>query len=887
MSNFDLQRLNITHGYRPERTIAGPYPKTYDLRTLKYVTKVTVQNSTNCWAYAANSVLESHLLISGKTVLADNLYKFSPGHTTYAMYDMDPGKPDYQNTGGKKVVLDHTPKGDIYSYGGGANLALAYYTMGGGVFNAVDAPVSTGGNKWITPRRFAITQEKARQLLVTGAHYIADPVGHLPDDSFIREVKYYLMTYSAVGIGLDYNWNNMEEDASVMPHKMSYYCSNAKAKDAPHSVTIIGWDDGYAASNFKTPPPCDGAFLIKDSYKNTVKKEEVYDGYFWLSYADATIHSAYAITQVDQDFWQQPMVCLHHDIFGAMSTYGHSTIPARDATNFHCIFSAEDGDTLSGVGFFTSTPCLADIKVTSGTSSTTIASGHYADHAGYHYCPAQTPVSLAKGEFRVQITFKSAHSIMVFAPVEYHIKPDIYTNIEKHIAPNQCFIEGTDIVDIRKNKDPKYGNVPMRVFVKRGTADALKAKQAYDQLTEPITRGGYITDLAASAGGLPIEWRVEPYALEEYSAGGRLIKPFQVTVGGKTKMGAVNIHIKEFDGQLSAAVKSGAFVMRRLFTVTMDPAPKTCLFAASDVEKYKSETNLSGTFGVPGATVRAEANGLSPVIAKVGGDGKWSIDKFNIYDPKKKWEDRYKTSKINITIQDDNGLVFCTGEKTMKLEAPIIEKTDSSGKVIYVVFTLAGLLAAFAAFVAGTSIYTVEIAEEAAALELADLALQDLPANTEVQGGSAANPSHIKVRFQLFRRVKCLRNLVVKFQGNVHVDAIDGDLLGIVAQEITDGGQVVNCQVEGSCTADAGYNFGGIFGRGKNVTVKDCKVNLAVDCAGSTYNAIGCLLEDTCVLENVTVTGSLAGGTGGLAQSMQNAVLKNVSFRLDKKQQEE
>ena len=42
---------------------------------------------------------------------------------------------------------------------------------------------------------------------------------------------------------------------------------------------------------------------------------------------------------------------------------------------------------------------------------------------------------------------------------------------------------------------------------------------------------------------------------------------------------------------------------------------------------------------------------------------------------------------------------------------------------------------------------------------------------------------------------------------------------------------------QGTCAAAPGYSFGGIFGWGKSITAKDCKVNLAVDCAGGNKEA--------------------------------------------------
>ena len=52
-----------------------------------------------------------------------------------------------------------------------------------------------------------------------------------------------------------------------------------------HSVSVVGWDDNYPASNFLITPPGDGAFIIKNSYGESFAD----NGFLYISYYDTSI----------------------------------------------------------------------------------------------------------------------------------------------------------------------------------------------------------------------------------------------------------------------------------------------------------------------------------------------------------------------------------------------------------------------------------------------------------------------------------------------------------------------------------------------------------------------------------------------------------------------
>ena len=73
-----------------------------------------------------------------------------------------------------------------------------------------------------------------------------------------------------------------------------FYCNEEKGTN--HAVTVVGWDDDYAASNFSVTPEGNGAWLVRNTWSAGSDVDNLsYYTYFWLSYYDKSLSgSAYA-----------------------------------------------------------------------------------------------------------------------------------------------------------------------------------------------------------------------------------------------------------------------------------------------------------------------------------------------------------------------------------------------------------------------------------------------------------------------------------------------------------------------------------------------------------------------------------------------------------------
>ena len=77
----------------------------------------------------------------------------------------------------------------------------------------------------------------------------------------------------------------------------SYYSTN-HPNSTNHAVMIVGWDDNYSRTRFKTEPENDGAWLIRNSWGSGWGNS----GYFYMSYEDTSLNSTvYAFDMASAD----------------------------------------------------------------------------------------------------------------------------------------------------------------------------------------------------------------------------------------------------------------------------------------------------------------------------------------------------------------------------------------------------------------------------------------------------------------------------------------------------------------------------------------------------------------------------------------------------------
>lgn len=279
-------------------------PSSYNTSTAKnYVSPVKNQNPLGtCWDFATISVLESSLL--KRNTEADNSkYDFSENHVRYAT----------SNRNGNIYGFDRDPDG-----GGNFNMVRAYLTRGiaNGPVDETDDPYdylsySNGGTRTLEETESYPKDD----VYVKDTIELSDlPTGYTESQraARIEEIKEMVHEYGSVYLCTAINGSNMNYST------YSYY--NSEPESITHAVAIVGWDDNYAVSNFKTSqqPNYPGAFLIKNSWGPGWGL----NGYYYMSYECANNFPGIAtISDVDnRDFYDN---LYEYDELGKGGMFGY------------------------------------------------------------------------------------------------------------------------------------------------------------------------------------------------------------------------------------------------------------------------------------------------------------------------------------------------------------------------------------------------------------------------------------------------------------------------------------------------------------------------------------------------------------------------------------
>ena len=288
-------------------------PARFDLRDWGWTSSVKAQGwMGSCWTFGMTGALESALLKAA-------------GITT------DFSENNMQNTMIKYSVYG-SPK--IYE-GGGNTYSVSYLLSWLGAFTH-DADTYDEMGK-ISP---LITTNQ--DIHVQDLMFISN--NEIPNGTKLKEA---ILKYGSVDVSY---YGQSRYDEVSLYYNTETYAQYVDVFVTPnHEVSIVGWDDNFPKEKFLTPPPGDGAWIVKNSWGTDYGDK----GYLYVSYYDQSL-----LPYMSGNIGSSATAIIFENTITYNKNYQYDIawaggfVPSNENISYMNVYEALDDDLIAAVGTY-------------------------------------------------------------------------------------------------------------------------------------------------------------------------------------------------------------------------------------------------------------------------------------------------------------------------------------------------------------------------------------------------------------------------------------------------------------------------------------------------------------------------------------------------------
>ena len=466
---------------------AAALPSAYDARDYGLVTSVKNQNPFGtCWAHAFCAAAESSLISQG---YADkDSIDLSEAHLIWFRTHNYVGGSSNPALLDRRLIPDS--KYDDFSYGGNDNDSVATVARWSGL---------------TTEEKFSYTSNDSSKMNYPASDmfesdYQLSSAIFYNKSTDMSGIKQAIMKNGAVSTSYFY-------DKDLFNSSADGYCFYQNTESSTnHSVTVVGWNDSFSASNFKVTPPASGAWLVKNSWGT----EWGDSGYFWLSYYDTSCNEFCEVNvrpagSYDNNYQYDGVYC------SGYYAYNKTSYAAN-------IFTAKEKEIIKGTSFYIGDSSVYQCTVmlyTGLTSGTNPKSGTLKESKsfncskkGFYTIDFGSSYSVKAGE-KFSVIIKFVNSNGGEARVRYEYLSD--SAYSYNYAKGQSFYSssGTSWNDCAS---ADMGNIPIKVYTTDNVPETLTVSNL------PKTEYSY-TDKALDTTGLTLTLTYTDGQTETVTAG--------------------------------------------------------------------------------------------------------------------------------------------------------------------------------------------------------------------------------------------------------------------------------------------------------------------------------------------------------------------------------